>query len=83
MFGTYRALLAFMVVALHLGGVPIIGPYAVFGFYILSGYLMTTIMHTRYGYSPVGFLQYAVNRALRIYPAYWVSLIDSPRRRNL
>ena len=51
MFGTYRTLLALMIVALHLGGVPVIGGYAVFGFYILSGYLMTLIMQTSYGYS--------------------------------
>lgn len=49
MFGTYRAFLALMVVALHLGGIPKIGAYAVFGFYCLSGYLMTLIMQTNYG----------------------------------
>jgi len=74
MFGTYRTLLAVMVVALHLGGVPAIGSYAVFGFYILSGYLMTLIMQTNYGYSLSGLWRYGVNRFLRIYPLYWVSI---------
>jgi len=74
MFGTYRLLLALMVVILHLGGVPYIGAYAVFGFYILSGYLMTFIMHENYGYTLSGASKYALNRFLRVYPIYWVSI---------
>lgn len=77
MFGMYRTFLALMVVALHLGGVPMIGVYAVFGFYILSGYLMTLIMQANYGYTVVGFCRYAANRFLRIYPIYWVSILVS------
>ena len=77
MFGTYRTLLALMVVALHLGGIPIIGAYAVFGFYSLSGYLMTLIMQTNYGYTLSGVSKYAANRFLRIYPTYWVSIAFS------
>jgi len=76
MFGTYRTLLALMVVALHLGDLSM-GGYAVFGFYVLSGYLMTLIMQTNYGYSAHGFFKYAVNRFLRIYPIYWISVIFS------
>jgi peptidoglycan/LPS O-acetylase OafA/YrhL len=70
-------LLAFLVVFGHLGGIPAIGRYAVFGFYILSGYLMTYIMHNTYGYSIKGVLQYSMNRFLRIYPVYWISCIIS------
>ncbi|MGB3309225.1 MAG: acyltransferase [Nodosilinea sp.] len=77
MFGVYRTFLALMVVALHLGGVPMVGVYAVFGFYSLSGYLMTLIMQTSYGYTAAGLYRYALNRFLRIYPAYWVSIIIS------
>ena len=73
MFGTYRTLLALLVVFQHIGGVFVIGAYAVFGFYILSGYLMTTIMHNSYGYSPKGMGRYFTNRFLRIYPVYWFS----------
>jgi len=76
MFGTYRTLLALMVVALHLGGLSM-GGYAVFGFYVLSGYLMTLIMQNNYGYSALGFYKYALNRFLRIYPIYWVSIVFS------
>jgi peptidoglycan/LPS O-acetylase OafA/YrhL len=77
MFGTYRTLLALMVVALHLGGIPNIGAYAVFGFYCLSGYLMTLIMQTVYGYGAGGITRYALNRFLRIYPMYWLSILFS------
>ena len=74
MFGAYRTYLALLVVMQHIGGVPIIGTYAVFGFYVLSGYLMTLIMHNRYGYSPAGAGAYLANRVLRIYPIYWISI---------
>jgi peptidoglycan/LPS O-acetylase OafA/YrhL len=74
MFGTYRTLLALMVVGQHIGGIPLVGSYAVFGFYALSGYLMTFIMQNNYGYSRQGVGKYAINRFLRIYPIYWVSI---------
>lgn len=77
MFGTYRTVLAVMVIFLHLGGMPVIGGYAVFGFYILSGYLMTLIMQKNYGYTRGGLARYAVNRFLRIYPIYWMSCLVS------
>lgn len=77
MFGTYRTLLAIMVVTQHLAGVHVLGAYAVFGFYILSGYLMTSILHKNYGYSLAGAGSYALNRFLRIYPMYWVSIFCS------
>lgn len=53
------------------------GVYAVFGFYILSGYLMTLIMHKNYGFTADGIKKYALNRFLRIFPIYWVSIIFS------
>lgn len=74
MFGTYRTLLAFAVVAMHLGGLKMSGNFAVFSFYLLSGYLMTYIMQRNYGYTASGMRYYALNRGLRIYPAYWVAL---------
>lgn len=77
MFGTYRTLLALMVVALHLGGAAKLGAYAVFGFYSLSGYLMTFIIHKNYGYSPEGYIRYILNRILRVYPLYWVSIFST------
>ena len=62
MFGIFRTLLALAVVVDHLGGVHGMGTYAVFGFYVLSGYLMTMVLHRTYGYSISGFSRYALNR---------------------
>ena len=73
MFGTYRTLLALLVVLLHFAYIPLIGEYAVFGFFALSGFLMTLIMQRNYGYSVAGVGAFAVNRFLRIYPVYWVA----------
>ena len=77
MFGTYRFLLALMVIFTHLGGLGGLGSYAVFAFYMLSGYLMTLILHSSYGYSLTGLKKYSLNRFLRIFPLYWVSIIFS------
>jgi peptidoglycan/LPS O-acetylase OafA/YrhL len=77
LFGSYRALLAVMVVLQHLGGVRGLGVFAVFGFFVLSGFLMTRIMHATYGYSRAGVGRFALNRCLRIYPIYWVACLLS------
>lgn len=78
MLGLLRTTLALMVMAFHLfAGLRPIGTYAVFGFYIISGYLMTLIMHESYGYTWVGRLSFAVNRFLRLYPQYWAAAIYS------
>ena len=50
------------------------GVYAVFGFFLLSGYLMTLVLDRTYPYSPDGLRRYAINRALRIYAPYLVVL---------
>jgi peptidoglycan/LPS O-acetylase OafA/YrhL len=75
MFGTYRTILALFVVLDHIGGVHGIGAYAVFGFFALSGYLMTYIMQHNYGYTLRGITIYGFNRFLRIYPIYWVACL--------
>ena len=72
--GIYRFLLALNVVIFHLLGVPAIGPYAVFSFFVLSGFLMTLVMKDSYGYSISGFSKYALNRFLRLFPIYWLLL---------
>ncbi len=84
MFGTLRYFFAFFVAATHLSAISFYGPVAVFGFFVLSGYLMTRVCHETYR----GSLRcYAANRALRLYPPYLVvvlfslaaySLIDGP-----
>lgn len=77
MFGVWRLLLAIEVVAYHLLGVPIIGRYAVFSFFVLSGFLMTAIMQGTYGYTSAGLRDYAQNRMLRLFPNYWFSIAVS------
>ncbi|WP_167515548.1 acyltransferase family protein [Enterobacter oligotrophicus] len=73
--GYFRFLLALLVCANHLWIIGGIGRYAVFSFYILSGYLMTEIVMGKYGTSPIGVYKYAINRILRIYPMYLLVFI--------
>ncbi len=75
MFGIWRTMLAIEVVAFHLLLVPLIGAYAVFSFFVLSGFLMTEIVQRTYGYGPGGFARYIGNRALRLLPSYWFALV--------
>lgn len=77
MFGTFRTVLASFVVIGHLFGPYQLGSYAVFGFYVLSGFLMTKIMHETYGFTFTGKKRYLVNRFLRIYPTYWFAILLS------
>ena len=70
--GYYRFILAINVVLFHLLSVRGIGPAAVISFFVLSGFLMTLIMQSSYGYSITGFIKYAQNRFLRLFPIYWV-----------
>jgi len=44
---------------------------------VLSGFLMTLIMHDSYGYDINGLKRYALNRFLRLYPIYWAIAILS------
>jgi peptidoglycan/LPS O-acetylase OafA/YrhL len=79
MFGVLRTTLALMVMVYHLFAVGILplGIYAVFGFYIISGYLMTLIMHESYGYTWIGRYTFTKNRFLRLYPLYWAAALFS------
>ena len=74
MFGTFRYLLAGMVVLTHLWPAQTMwwGVYAVFCFYLVSGYLMTLVLDRSYPYTADGMARYATNRVLRIYPPYVV-----------
>jgi peptidoglycan/LPS O-acetylase OafA/YrhL len=74
MFGTFRFMLALLVVWYHLVDRQFAGPIAVFGFYCLSGYLMTRVVNETYADGLSGFGRYLANRALRIYPVYWFAL---------
>lgn len=79
MFGIYRFVLSCMVVLAHLW--PALtdwtGVYAVFSFYMLSGYLSAFVLNESYGFRFTGLLRFLSNRALRIYPSYLVVLVAS------
>ncbi|MBE7413833.1 MAG: acyltransferase [Deltaproteobacteria bacterium] len=71
MFGIFRYVLALAVAFDHLwpfAGGNNIGNFAVFAFYMLSGYLMTLVLNEKYGFDLVGLTKYFVNRFFRIYP---------------
>lgn len=74
--GSWRFLLAFFVVISHLYAGMFGGPaaYSVWGFFVLSGFLMTEILKNKYGFNINGLKNYAFNRFLRIYPLYYLSL---------
>jgi peptidoglycan/LPS O-acetylase OafA/YrhL len=69
-----RYVLALIVVQTHLWpvGIRTIGWQAVFAFYTLSGYLMTRVLHERYGFTASGRAAFLINRVLRLWPAYLV-----------
>ena len=73
MFGVLRFILALMVFASHSLALNSLGRYAVFGFYVISGYLITLVMQKKYGYHPRGTLRFALNRIIRLYPLYWIA----------
>jgi peptidoglycan/LPS O-acetylase OafA/YrhL len=62
-------------VAAHLISMPSVGGFAVHGFFILSGYLMTHIMINTYGFNTFGMISFAKNRWLRLFPSYYLILI--------
>src|SRR5882672_3319363 len=75
--GCFRFLLAASVMLSHLAFYPaafphpLTGDVAVEAFYIISGFLITLVLHGKYRDSLFTFY---TNRVLRIYPIYWVSL---------
>ncbi|WP_083921226.1 acyltransferase family protein [Cytophaga aurantiaca] len=78
MFGLLRFFLALIVLWHHLGDNPGSPAYlSVWGFYMLSGFLMCLIMNEKYGFDTTGKIKYLKDRAFRIFPAYWLSIILS------
>lgn len=75
--GSWRMLLAALVAASHLwaGMVQGYAAYAVWAFFVLSGYLMTFVIKHKYGFEVKGLRDFAFNRVLRIYPSYLLALI--------
>ncbi len=77
LFGLYRWFLAVMVLMAHTfpTDVVYVGVYSVFGFFVLSGYLMAFVLHEKYFHLKRGIRKYYINRFLRIYPTYFVILL--------
>ena len=76
-FGTCRLILASLVAASHLWDDIVHGyaAYAVWAFFVLSGFLMTLVLTTRYGFDGKGLRAFAFNRFMRIFPLYWLAVI--------
>lgn len=76
--GLIRFILACAVVLCHtsaiLGYSPVSGNLAVQCFYIISGFYMALVLTEKYD-KPGGRHQFFANRALKIYPAYWLILV--------
>lgn len=75
--GTFRFFLAFLVSISHLWSGMIHGPaaYSVWGFYLISGYLMSYVLNEKYNFEKKGLAQFYWNRIIRIYPGYFFSII--------
>lgn len=77
MLGILRFILAALVVIAHLSEGTFVshwGVFAVFGFYVISGYLMTAILNETYRFR---FFSFWLNRFLRLYPTYFLVLLFS------
>lgn len=76
MLGIYRFGLAALVVIAHLSDGRLFfehwGIFAVFGFYLISGYLMTIVLNEVYAFNLPSF---AKNRFLRLFPIYYAAAI--------
>ena len=78
MFGLLRFILASIVVLNHIAGMPdYAAHYSVWGFYTVSGFLMTLILKDKYSLVPGGMMKFIINRFLRIFPTYWFSIVLS------
>lgn len=69
----FRLFLAWSVLAFHsnISIVPIAGMIAVWCFFFISGFLVSTILYGRYQNRHADFV---INRFLRIFPTYWFAL---------
>lgn len=75
--GSFRLFLAFLVAFSHLWKSMPQGyaAYAVWGFFVLSGYLMTYVLKHKYYLGEQSIYNYIFNRGIRIIPAYAAALI--------
>jgi peptidoglycan/LPS O-acetylase OafA/YrhL len=74
-FGTYRLILALFVLLKHFKGTEVLAGLAVWAFFLLSGFVITGALNTRYQSGRAHLIEFSVNRALRIFPTYWLSVL--------
>lgn len=80
MFGILRYTLSLMVVFFHVTTTYTqgwSGHYAVFSFYVLSGFLMAFVINEVYTTLDKGTFRFLANRLLRLFPLYWGVLLLS------
>ena len=75
MFGTYQLLLALLVLLKHFKATEVFSGLAVWAFFLLSGFLITGALNTRYRSGRTALIEFSLNRALRVFPTHWLSLI--------
>src|SRR6185312_10426486 len=77
MFGTFRVILAILVVLQHLARNPHFnfGDAAVLNFFMISGYVMTVVIRNNYGKIGKSTWYFYADRFLRIYPQFFFFLI--------
>ena len=71
MFGVLRFIFAGMVVFTHYTGHEVYAGIGVWGFFLLSGYLMTLVLNEKYTFSTVGIKSFFLSRFFRLYPTYY------------
>jgi len=71
MFGILRLSFALMVVAGKFTCVEVIPGIGVWGFFLLSGFLMTLILNEKYSFRKEGLKKFFISRVLRLFPCYY------------
>ena len=54
----------------HIGRLEFYGGFAVWGVFILSGFLIMGVLNQRYGLTKKGLVEFSWSRAIRLYPTY-------------
>jgi peptidoglycan/LPS O-acetylase OafA/YrhL len=75
--GAWRWILALLVMNGHLFTPWWPASFAVFSFYVISGFLMTLILNEKYSFEGAGFKAFWINRVLRLYPSYYLACLLS------
>ena len=77
-FGLFRFILANLVILHYLWPTLLRKPggFAVFSFYLLSGFFITLVLNAKY-YNKKGLYKFFYNRILRIYPEYFLAILLS------